>query len=81
MIPFAPDLAIEVISMSESAQRAEDKVSAYLRAGVEEVWQVYPKQQRVIVRRQNSIAEFKDGATLTSNALPGFSVVVSELFP
>jgi hypothetical protein len=40
-IPFAPDLAIEIISNSEIAARAEKKVREYLASGVQEVWQVY----------------------------------------
>jgi Uma2 family endonuclease len=37
-IPFAPALAIEIISNSEIAAKAEKKVQEYLVSGVQEVW-------------------------------------------
>jgi len=40
-IPFAPDLAVKVVSVSETAADAEKKVGEYLAAGVREVWQVF----------------------------------------
>jgi Uma2 family endonuclease len=40
-IPGAPDLAIEVISPSESL----GKIQSYLRHGAAEVWQVYPESR------------------------------------
>ena len=42
-IPGAPDLAIEVISPSERTTESQAKVQAYLRDGVSEVWQIYPR--------------------------------------
>jgi Uma2 family endonuclease len=49
-IPFAPDLAVEVISESESAADAETKVQEYLNSGVAEVWQVYPRTSTSLPR-------------------------------
>ena len=79
-IPFAPDLAIEVISASEPAADAETKVVEYLAAGVEEVWQVYPNERRVRVRRADGIWDLESTETLRTPVLPGFEVGVGSLF-
>ncbi len=79
-IPFGPDVAIEVISLSESARDAEKKVTEYLASGVAEVWQVYPNEQRVRVRRPGSIRDYEARDLLTSNVLPGFETKVETFF-
>lgn len=79
-IQFAPDLAVEVISDSESAADAEKKVGEYLRAGCMEVWQVYPNERRVRVRTAFGIRDFGAEESLTSAALPGFDVLVGNFF-
>jgi Uma2 family endonuclease len=79
-IPFAPDLAVEVISDSESATDAETKVSEYLAGGTQEVWQVYPKLQIVRVRTASGIRDFAADEVLTTPALPGFQASVQSFF-
>lgn len=46
-IELIPDLAIEVISPSETALDVERKVFAYLDAGVDKVWTLYPDLQHI----------------------------------
>lgn len=79
-VPFAPDLAVEVISESETAAEAEKKVQEYLTSGVSEVWQVFPDQGIVHVRTRESIQAFRDDDILTSPVLPGFSARASDFF-
>jgi Uma2 family endonuclease len=79
-IPVAPDLAVEVISDSESAADAEKKVGEYLRAGCLEVWQVYPNERRVRVRTAAGIRDFSADESLTSLVLPGFNVQAGSFF-
>jgi Uma2 family endonuclease len=43
----APEICIEVISPSNSRHEMDEKKHAYLAAGAEEVWLVYPKSKRV----------------------------------
>lgn len=81
LIPFAPDLAIEVISDSESAADAEDKVHEYLEAGVQEVWQVYPRWRGVRVHTAAGPRDVGPDEILESAVLPGLRVAVRELFP
>lgn len=42
----APQLCIEVISSSNSRKEIREKTDAYLAAGAEEVWIVYPQSKR-----------------------------------
>lgn len=80
LLDFAPDLAVEVISTSETAAEMEKKVQQYLRAGVAEVWQVYPESRVVLVRTKAGVRELHEEDILESPVLPGFRVGISELF-
>ena len=42
----APELCIEVVSPSNSRKELREKVAAYLEAGAEEVWIVFPQSKR-----------------------------------
>ncbi len=85
--PIAPDLAVEVISPSESSNDVLKKVQRYIGAGTHYVWTVYPEDQEVYVwmRAEDgglhmqpfSIADTLDGGEV----LPGFKLKVSEIFP
>jgi Uma2 family endonuclease len=76
------DLAVEVISPSNTQREMERKLNDYFAAGVTAVWLVYPKTRAVAV--YSSATEFMtlsgdealDGGTL----LPGFSVPISQIF-
>ncbi len=76
------DLAVEVVSPSNTRREMERKLSDYFAAGVAIVWLVYLKAREVVV--YSSPADWVtlrgedrlDGGTL----LPGFSVSVAELF-
>lgn len=81
VIPFVPDLVIEVISESDSMTDAENKVRAYLSGGVLEVWQVLPEQRSILVRTTDGIRELKDDDVIETPVLPGFHTRVSEFFP
>ena len=81
-LDLAPDLAIEVLSPSESLRSIREKVSAYLEGGTQAVWVVDP------VRRSLTVYLANDSMTLLSEAdkldggdvLPCFSVPVAEIF-
>ena len=42
----APELCIEVVSPSNSRKELREKVAAYLEAGADEVWIVFPQSKR-----------------------------------
>lgn len=79
-IPFAPDLAIEIVSESENAAEAETKVGDYLAAGVTEVWQMYPRERRIRIRREGEIRDVEGDQMVITSVLPGFSLAASEFF-
>ena len=43
--PFMPDLAVEIISPSQSVEQARRKAKVYLRHGTTIVWLVHPAEQ------------------------------------
>jgi Uma2 family endonuclease len=77
----APDLAVEVISPSETAADIAHKVGQYLHAGAV-VWVVYPKDQTVNVFEPSKVARVVERGDLLEapGLLPGFSVPMAELF-
>jgi len=79
-IDLIPDLAIEVISPSEMARDVERKITAYLDAGLAEVWTLYPESQHIYVHQADTSKLFKSGEKLASSVLPGWACAVSEIF-
>jgi Uma2 family endonuclease len=77
----ALDLAIEIISPSETAKDIAHKVRQYLQAG-SAVWVVYPEDRTVHVFETSKNARVLEADDLLEapTLLPGFSVRVSELF-
>jgi Uma2 family endonuclease len=81
LIPFVPDLAVEVVSESDSIRDAETKVREYFAAGVEEVWQVLPEHRAIHVRTKNAMRELNSDDVIETPVLAGFRAKVSEFFP
>ncbi len=79
-VPGAPDIAIEVISPSERSIDSQLKVEAYLRHGAQEVCQVYPKTQSVVIHHGVNGITLSVGDRITTPLLPGFSLTVQSLF-
>ena len=44
-----PDLAVEIVSLTNSADEVADKLEEYFKAGVRQVWVVYPVHTKVYV--------------------------------
>ncbi len=78
----APDLAMEVVSPSETLQEAEDKVDDYLTAGTQMVLIVNPKRRTITVHRPNlNPVVFRESDTVdTSPVISGLSFAVREAF-
>lgn len=85
--PVAPDLAVEVISPSESSNDVLKKVTRYLQAGTKLVWTLYPDDETVYVWKMAedgtvNMQSFGLDDTLDGgDVLPGFTLKVSEIFP
>ena len=80
--PGAPDLAVEVVSPSDTMVEVEDKVDDYLAGGTKMVWVVNPRRKTVTVYRPQASPHLLGQAdTLTGDdVVPGFSCGVSEIF-
>ena len=81
-LPVPPDIAVEVISPSNSAEAVEVKVQLYLSVGVSLVWVIFPEARSVHVRRPDGSATIhNEQQDLGGEAvLPGFTCPVRELF-
>jgi len=78
----APDLAVEVISPSDTVGRIEGKVGEWLKGGVRVLWVVSPNLRNVTVYRT-----LTDIETLTEkdilgggDVVPGFELSIPEIF-
>jgi Uma2 family endonuclease len=79
---MVPDLAVEVVSPSNSASEVQRKIHEYFGAGVVQVWVVYPEQRQIyqyasptqiqVITAQQEL----DGGEL----LPGFRLPLRSLF-
>ena len=84
--PVMPDLAVEVLSPSESLIQARDKALVYLRNGTLIVWLVQPERRGVDVCRlvdgsQLQIEFISGYETLSGeDILPGFELAVDKIF-
>lgn len=79
--PGAPDLAVEVISPSETAEDVQRKIDLLLRCGSQEVWAVYPKTRTVEVRKADGSAAILHASdTLHSAVLGGAGLAVGQFF-
>jgi Uma2 family endonuclease len=79
-----PELAVEIVSPTNSATEVVDKVREYLQAGVLLVWVVYPVAGEIhlfdartpAVVRRLTVGEMLDGDPV----LPGFQLDLATLF-
>lgn len=84
-----PDLAVEVVSPTDSIRDVQRKAQKYLRLGTRMVWIVYPDDQSVDVclpdpdmadgMRVRVVRD--DGVLDGGDVLPGFTLAVKDIFP
>lgn len=79
---FAPDLAIEVISKSNTKREIARKLGEYFAHGTREVWVILPKKRSadVYTSPQEKREIGPDGALDGGDILPGFSLPLPDLF-
>jgi Uma2 family endonuclease len=77
-----PDLAVEVISQSNSADEVAGKIEQYFHAGVRQVWVVYPVTSKVqVYESPTRVQILQVGDDLQGDPLiPGFRLPLSVLF-
>ncbi len=81
-VPRRPDLAIEVISKSNTPKEMAEKLAEYFSAGVREVWYVYPVPREVhVYKTPQERTVLGPSQTLDGGqVLPGFRLTLDELF-
>lgn len=74
--------AIEILSDSESHQDVLDKIQDYFDGGVQLVWYIVPKQQKIYVYTSPDESKAYKGTDVISAApvLPDFQFTVADLF-
>jgi Uma2 family endonuclease len=80
--PFAPDLAVEVLSPSNTVQEIDEKINFYFAAGSRAVWVFNPKRRTVAVYRSPfDVRILSEQETLEGgDVLPQFKLELSKLF-
>jgi Uma2 family endonuclease len=78
-VPFPPDIAVEILSRSESAIEVNRKALEYLEAGTGEVWLFDNTNAEIFVQTASDIRLLRGNDVLESPLLPGFSHTVTEL--
>jgi Uma2 family endonuclease len=80
--PTAPDIAIEVVSPSNTSEEMMEKVNLYLQNGSSLVWIIYPINRVITVYRQNNLVTIlRENDTLEGeNVLPNFQLPLTKLF-
>ena len=79
---LVPDLAVEVLSASNTVQEMHRKLQEYFAAGTQLVWYVNPEMQRITVYTapeqwlELGIEDVLDGG----DVLPGFQLPIRDLF-
>ena len=77
-----PDLAVEVISPSDTVGEVEDKVYMWLDRGTPLVWLISPKLCNVTVYRSlTDIETLTEKDTLDGgDVIPGFQIAIADIF-
>lgn len=84
-LPFAPDLAVEVMSPSNNASEMSRKIDLLMQHGTQLIWIVHPTTKAIDVYSADGdivkVSFLKLADTLTGGVvLPDFTLKLSELF-
>jgi Uma2 family endonuclease len=83
-LEYPPDLAVEVLSPSNTRREMEIKLAEYAKAGVKLVWYVDPERKEVDVfpkanpRRKKTVGV--GGSLEGGDIMPGFTLPVAKIF-
>ena len=79
---LAPDLAVDVLSPSDSTSEVIAKIEMYQEAGIPLIWVVDPQKTTItVITAGRPTTVLKPGDVLDGgDVLPGFSVPVAEVF-
>ncbi len=77
---LVPDLAVEILSESNSPAEMDEKVEEYFRAGVSLVWLIDPASASARVFNSPADGRDAEGVLDGGRVLPGFRLGLAELF-
>jgi Uma2 family endonuclease len=79
---IAPDLAIEVLSESNTPEEIDEKVSEYFQGGVRLVWVIDPEAETAVeYTAVDKATKIESGGVLSGrDVLPSFKLSLRELF-
>lgn len=77
--PNPPDLAVEVVSPTDSEKRLSIKIANYLAAGTN-VWVVYPVEKEVVVYKPGQPPQIVTDVLDGGEVLPGFTLALKDVF-
>ena len=79
---FAPDVAVEVVSPSNTPEELRRKTMEYFANGTRAVWVVDPETRSVVIRRPGLPEQVLRGDDMLSGdpEIPGFACAVSDIF-
>ena len=82
LLKFAPDIAIEVLSPSETASDLQEKLDDYRVSGTTLVWVVDPVRRSVMIVSQSEPLKMLHESDILDggSVLPGFSCAVIDIF-
>jgi Uma2 family endonuclease len=75
-----PDIAVEILSPSETKKTIQRKIDAYLKWGVQEIWLIDPEARTLAVHSRAGVQPLSEGAFLTSSLVPGWQLQIADLF-
>jgi len=84
--PGVPDLAVEVISPSETVEDVQTKLRTYLEKGTEQVWIMYPKTREIHQYRRDNNPEIRIyrasrlEAINAESLFPGLQLTTDDIF-
>jgi Uma2 family endonuclease len=80
--PFAPDLAVEVISPSQRPKGVREKVRSWFAAGTRHVWLLYPVTRTIYELSSPTDVQIlgPDDTLISGDLLPGFSCPIAAFF-
>ncbi|HLC16059.1 MAG TPA: Uma2 family endonuclease [Thermodesulfovibrionia bacterium] len=78
----APDLAVEILSSSDTMEKMHGKITEYFENGTKIVWLINPEEEFVLVYHSPRPDKFLNSNDYLDGeeVIPGFSFKVSELF-
>jgi Uma2 family endonuclease len=81
-IPFAPDLAVEVVSPNDRAVEVQEKAEMWIEHGARLVWVVDPKSETVTVHRPGAEPRTLSGDDPLDGegVIPGFRCRAADCF-